>query len=280
MHAQLEDEFGDVVGKARRGQEFDLEEVARQTGLAAAELERIEGCERVPEQDIVRRLAHSLGLHPGRLQACADRGFFPRQPDPQLVEGLILERLVLGRDFRVNGYLFGCAETNKGALVDPGFDAEQILKAVEAAGLEIELVLLTHGHGDHIGALSEVCQATGAPALIGRADLPLLGALSTKIEGSIVDGERFAVGRQALAARATPGHTPGGTSLVHERVVFSGDSLFAGSMGGTRKRADYGQLRRTIREHLLGLDDQVMVCPGHGPASTIGEERANNPFFD
>jgi glyoxylase-like metal-dependent hydrolase (beta-lactamase superfamily II) len=279
MYMQLEDEFGDLVGKARRGQEMAIAELAAKAGLAEEEVARIEGYQLTPDEATIERLAESLGLHPGKLKNSAAKRFFPLYPAGRPVNGLVVEMLVLGADFQMNGYVIGCRETGKGAVVDPGFDAEKILKAIEAAELEIELVLLTHGHEDHISALSEICQATEAPALINKEDLELMGGLSNKIEGSIVEGEVFAIGNQRFQSRATPGHTNGSMSLVHPRVALVGDALFAGSLGGTRSRAKYQALRQAVRDKLLSLDERVILYPGHGPATTVGEEKANNPFF-
>ena len=279
MYMQLEDNFGDVVGKARRGQELSVASLAGQVGLTMAELEQIESCQSTPDETVVCRLAQSLGLQAEKLVDSAAQKYFPLYPAGRPVEGLSVEMLVLGSDFLMNGYLVGCAETGKGVVIDPGFDAEKILKAIENAGLEIELVLLTHGHGDHVGALSEICQATGAPALIAKEDLPLLGELRTKIEGSIIEGEIFAVGRHSLKAISTPGHTPGGICLVHSQAALVGDALFAGSMGGTRRQADYDSLRTSLAQKILRLEERVMLFPGHGPATTVGEELAHNPFF-
>jgi len=279
MYMQLEDEFGDIVGKARRGQEIAPAELAQQVGLSEADLDRIESYELTPDADAVRRLAQVLGLHPEKLQVSATKGFFPLYPAGRQVQGLMVEMMVLGTSFQVNGYVIGCQETGKGAVIDPGSDAEKILKTIEGEGLEIEQVLVTHGHHDHTGVLSEICQATEAPAMISKADLDLIGGLSTKVEGSIIDGETIAVGNQTLVARAIPGHTEGSMALVHEHAVFTGDAVFAGSLGGTRNRRSYDSQRRAVRERILNLADRVIIYPGHGPATTGGEERAHNPFF-
>jgi len=279
MYMQLEDQFCDVIAKARRGQELSLASAAGQAGLTQAELEALEGGQAAPEPAVVGRLARCLGLDPERLAGSAGQRFFPLYPVGRPAEGLSVEMLVLGDDFLMNGYLVGCTATNKGLVIDPGFDAEQILRAIENAGLEVELVLLTHGHGDHVGALSEICQATGAPAFIEKGDLPLLGELRTKIEGGIVEGEVYSVGRHSFEARKTPGHTPGGICLVHPQMAFVGDAIFAGSMGGTRRGGDYESLKGSLATKILSLDDRVVLYPGHGPATTVGEEKAHNPFF-
>jgi len=276
---QLEDEFGDVVGKSRRGQEIETADLAEDVGITEDELAKIEGYELTPEPSIINRLAERLGLHTGKLQGSARKSYFPLYPAGRPVEGLIVEMMVLGTDFLVNGYVVGCPETGKGVVIDPGMDAEKILKTIEATGLEIEQVLVTHGHHDHVGALSEICQAIEVPAIINKAEIGLLGGLATKIEGSIVDGERIQVGKQMLVAKGNPGHTEGAMSLVHEQVAFVGDALFAGSLGGTRNLQAYEEQRRTVGENIMGLDERVTLFPGHGPATTVAEEKAHNPFF-
>ncbi|MBT4497305.1 MAG: MBL fold metallo-hydrolase [Gemmatimonadetes bacterium] len=279
MYMQLEDEFGDIVGKARRGQEIEPADLAREAGITEEELGKIERYELTPDPQTVARLAEELGLHPGKLQGSASKSYFPLYPAGRPGEGLVVEMMVLGTDFLVNGYVVGCQETGKGAVIDPGVDAEKILKTIEATGLEIEQVLVTHGHHDHVGVLSEICQATEAPAIINKAELGLLGGLATKVEGSLIDGEQVAIGKQMLVARGTPGHTEGSMSLVHPQAAFVGDALFAGSLGGTRNLKSYGEQRQTIGEHIMGLDERVTLFPGHGPATTVAEERAHNPFF-
>ncbi len=276
---QLEDELGDVVGKARRGQELSPGEVASQAGLSEAEVEKIEDYELTPEDGVVERLARALGLDVQKLKGSAAKRYFPLYPGGRATDGIDVEMLVLGSGFLMNGYVVGCTRTQQGVVIDPGFEAEKILKAVETSGLEVNMVLLTHGHDDHIGALSEVCQATGAPAFISSADAALLGNLSTKIEGYIAEGETVSLGNVTLNVVATPGHTRGGISLVHEQVAFVGDALFAGSLGGTRAKADYESQRGAVAERILTLDEHVVLYPGHGPATTVAEERASNPFF-
>jgi glyoxylase-like metal-dependent hydrolase (beta-lactamase superfamily II) len=279
MYVQLEDEFGDVVGKARRGQEIDEAGLAARVGISTEDLTRIENYELIPEPPTVERLAAELGLHPGKLQDSASKQFFPLYPAGKPIEGMKVEMMILGSGFLMNGYIIGCEETGKGAVVDPGFDPEKILRSIGASGLDIELVLLTHGHQDHISALSEICQATDAPALINDGDLELMGALSNKIEGALREGQVVEVGNLKFEVRATPGHTRGGSSLVHDQVAFVGDALFAGSLGGTRSVANYEMQRQAVGDKLLQLDEKVVLYPGHGPATTVAEEKAHNPYF-
>ena len=279
MYTQLEDEFGDVVGKARRGQEIAVAALAERVGLTAGDIAKIEDYELVPAVDAIERLAQALRLHPGKLQASAAQAFFPRAPAGRSVAGAQVEMMVLGSGFLMNGYIVGCAATGRAAIIDPGFDADKILQRLAASGLTVEQILLTHGHQDHISALAEIGRATAAPARIHRGDLTLMGSLADQIEGELAEGEVVHIGQLRFEVSSTPGHTAGGISLVHEEMAFVGDALFAGSLGGTRSVGNYRMQRQAVAEKLLSLDANVALFPGHGPATTVGEERENNPFF-
>ena len=279
MYIKLEDEFGDVVGKARRGREMSVAELAEKTAISPTDIDRLEDYEWTPDAEGIQRLAGVLDLDSGRLLASAQSAYFPLYPEGRPVDELLVEMMVLGTDFLMNGYVVGCPQSRRGVVIDPGFDAEKILRIIESTGLQIEQILLTHGHADHIGCLSEICQATGAPAFINPADIPLMGNLRTKIEGDLIDGQVVEVGTQQLEVRATPGHTAGGVSLVHRGLVLVGDALFAGSLGGTRSWEAYRTQREAVAQMILSLDDAVVLYPGHGPATSAGEEKQNNPFF-
>ena len=128
MYTQLEDEFGDVVAKARRGQEIAVAALADRVGLTAGDIAKIEDYELVPAADTIERLAEALGLHPGKLQASAAQAFFPRHPAGCSIAGAQVEMMVLGSGFLMNGYIVGCAATGQAAIIDPGFDADNILQ--------------------------------------------------------------------------------------------------------------------------------------------------------
>ena len=279
MYAQLEDEFGDIVAKARRGQEIAVAALADQVGMAAGDIARIENCELVPTTDAIERLAEALGLHPGKLQASAAQAFFPRNPAGRSMAGAQVEMMVLGSGFLMNGYIVGCAATGQAAVIDPGFDADKILQRLAASGLAVEQILLTHGHRDHISALAEIGRATAAPARLHSGDLALMGSLADQIAGQLEEGEVVHIGKLRFEVRSTPGHTAGGISLVHEEMAFVGDALFAGSLGGTRSVANYRMQCQAVAEKVLALDEETVLFPGHGPATTVGEEKAHNPFF-
>ena len=279
-YTHLEDEFGDVVGKARRGQERTVAEVAEGAGIAAGDLERIEAYEWIPDGEVVEGLAGALSLHPGRLRASAEAAYFPAHPWGGQAEALDVRMLILGDDFLMNGYVVTCRRTGEAAIVDPGFQGDRLLEAAAESGARVRQVWLTHGHADHVGDLPLVLGATGAGAAIGAEDLALTGGLAARIEGRLEPGGRIALGEQSFTVARTPGHTPGGVSLIHEQAAFVGDALFAGSLGGTRRRVDYDGQRRAVRRELLSLPPETILYPGHGPATTVEEERRNNPFFD
>ncbi|MBN2248252.1 MAG: MBL fold metallo-hydrolase [Coriobacteriia bacterium] len=175
-------------------------------------------------------------------------------------------------------------------VIDPADEAEVILGAL--AGAEVEAVVLTHGHFDHIAAAREVCEATGAPLLVHAADAPGLtspvgtgGAAfgfdvtAPSADRTLEDGDTVAAGGVTLDVIATPGHTPGSLCLSGHGHLLSGDTLFAGSIGRTDfPGGDMSAMRRSIAR-LASLPDDVRVHPGHGPETTIGRERRVNPFF-
>ena len=130
MYKYLEDEFGDIIGKARRGLEMDPADLAGKVGLATEELGRIEDCELTPDQGGIERLAGVLGLHGGKLLNSATKQFFPLYPGGRSISGGVVEMMLLGSGFLMNGYVVGCSETGKGAVIDPGFDPEKILRSI------------------------------------------------------------------------------------------------------------------------------------------------------
>ena len=279
MYEALEDEFGDVVGKARRGQEKDVVQLAKAVDVEPGDWQRIENYQWVPEAVTIERIARALGLDAEKLKTSAAARFFPQYPSVQSAADIDVHMMILGSSFLMNGYLVACSESAKALCIDPGFDAESILAMATKVGISIEKIALTHGHHDHIGALEEVVKATGASVYISAGDRSLVGELAPLIKGELRAGDSLAVGKLDFAIRATPGHTPGGMSLVGHGLAFVGDALFAGSLGGTRSKINYDMQAQAVREQLLALADSTVLYPGHGPATTVGEEKANNPFF-
>ncbi len=194
--------------------------------------------------------------------------------------------------FAANCYIIACPETKEGIIVDPGGEGQKILRAVEDEEIKVKYIINTHGHIDHVGANDEVKKATGAPLLIHSED----GDLCRKPHASLAmfagkeelpeadrllkEGDVLEFGNLKMEVIHTPGHTQGGISLKTENVVLTGDTLFAGSIGRTDlPGGSYKQLISSIKEKLMILPEEMLVYPGHGPASTIGEEKESNPFL-
>ncbi|WP_122627001.1 MBL fold metallo-hydrolase [Lucifera butyrica] len=192
-----------------------------------------------------------------------------------------------------NCYIAYCEQTRQAAVIDPGGNAAQILDILAGQKLQVKLIINTHGHVDHIAANGEVQNATGAAVLIHPRDAGMLTNpqqnLSSFIGGEVVlkpadrlinDGDIIPVGNTELTVLHTPGHTPGGICLKGDDLLFSGDTLFAESIGRTDfPGGSYQQLITAIQEKLMVLPDGMKVLPGHGPETTIGWERTHNPFI-
>ncbi len=204
---------------------------------------------------------------------------------------MILKNLVVG-PLASNCYIVGSESNKEGMIIDPGDEAEVILRNVKDLGLEIRSIVLTHGHIDHIGALKEVKEATGAEVAIhtdeakSLREQPLSKLLGLSYptppppDRLLKDGDSIDIGDLYFLAQHTPGHSLGGICLLGEGVMFSGDTLFNFGIG----RADlpggnHSQLMNSIHTRLMTLPDNTAVYPGHGPDTTIGAERSGNPFL-
>ena len=193
-----------------------------------------------------------------------------------------------------NCFIAGCEVTKEAMIVDPGDDAAKILAALEEKGLTAKLIVLTHEHIDHIGAVDEVRQATNAPVAMhpsayeytayqSQAAMMWLGRSMPRMsepEMWLEEGQEISVGTLKFQVLFCPGHSPGHICLYGEGVLFSGDVLFQLSIGRfDLPGGDGQQLFRSIRDKLFTLPDDTLVLPGHGPTTTIGQEKEQNPFI-
>ena len=195
-----------------------------------------------------------------------------------------------------NCYLVIDETTNRAVLIDPGDEPERILEALHASGAALESIWITHAHFDHVGGLAGVLRAHPVPVYMHPLDTPLYAqavdsalrygirietppALDKGLDKGLEEGDRVKVGSLELSVMHVPGHAPGHVAFYNDRVVFGGDCLFAGSIGNTS--VEYGN-RETLNASLLrivALGDDLVVLPGHGRETTIGRERATNPFL-
>ena len=209
--------------------------------------------------------------------------------------------------FQCNCRLIVCPQTGEAALIDPGDEGASLMKWVVATRtpsgepIRLRYLLHTHAHLDHVGATSALKRAFGAPIVLHKMDDPLYQNLVSQgamfglryeapepVDHYLQDGEEIAIGKLQLHVLHTPGHSPGSiclrmredSTLGTTEALFTGDTLFKGSVGRTDLwGGDNEQLRKSIRQRLLVLEDDLPICPGHGPDSTIGFERAQNPFL-
>ena len=200
--------------------------------------------------------------------------------------------------FMKNGFVLGCPRTKQGVIIDPGDEVDDLIAAVSRHGLTIVSILLTHAHLDHVTGVGAAKRAYGAPVYLHRDDqflydaAPQQGAMfgihvdqPPPVDRHYVDGAPLSFGDFTVDVHHTPGHCPGGVCLAigparGAKTLFVGDTLFAGSIGRTDlPGGDYDTLMRSIRGVLFAFPDETLVYSGHGPVTTIGQEKRTNPFL-
>ena len=268
MLLPLEDNFADILNKAQRGLAIADSELSAKSGVSLPDLKLLRSGKL--EETSLGKVAPHLSLNAEALLAIA-RGRW--QPRPIDLQGLFCVNTPFG-DMTVNAYLIWDRASKEAAIFDTGADCGRLLKFLENNRLDLKFILLTHTHGDHIFDLDRLQEKTGAPAYVSDRE-PLSGA------EPFAAGKSFKLGSLRIETRLTWGHSPGGITYVvtglARPVAVVGDALFSGSMGGGK--VSHSDAVRTICEEILTLPEETVICPGHGPLTTVGEEKRHNPFF-
>lgn len=271
----LEDQFEDVLTKAAVGLGFSKRHLAELSGLP---LTTVQGLFRGQlSRDSLLTVAPFLGLNPQKLLAMATGQSQPYTlPVDTLRQLSTFWKLGHGDGMWVNNYMLIDVQSQSAILFDAGVDATQVLSNLNAYRLNLAAIFITHTHRDHVEALPEIVSATECPFIFSPSGEPLISNAT-----GIRAGDTHQIGNWSICAVASAGHSPDGLSYIVEGagqpLVFVGDALFALSMGGARKA--YTRARTEVRKNILSLAPESILCPGHGPISTIQHELTYNPFF-
>lgn len=272
---EREDTFGDIMRKASSGTQTTPLALAHAASIDPARLELLGSDESQPTEEEARAIGRALRLDPGKLADIACRDWKPAvREQPEHIGHQI------NTPHPSNGYFLILAGQKVAAFVDPGGRADNIVAVLKRSPVSLEYILLTHKHRDHVDALPDVRAAfPQARVVVHRLDAPALGDHARNAL-DVVDGESIPFGDGEIRLLHTPGHTDGSSCFIYQGSVFTGDTLFAGSIGRVfGERFGYDDLLAGARTKIFSMPDETVVLPGHGPPSTIAEERAHNPFF-
>jgi len=272
---QLEDHPGDIIRKARAMTGVTAAAAAAAAGLSETELAALEETGQGAGQIKIAALASLIGLHAAKLESIA-RGWWPATQDLSAWRELRVFTTA-GEGLTVNCYLVWDEVTRDAALFDTGLDAQPVLACLAAGQLQLKHVFITHSHWDHVEALPKI-RAAWPKARVHS------GSQNAPVDQRNKNAEIIHLGGLRVTHRDTPGHAEDGvTYLVGNweddapHVAMVGDAIFAGSMGNGNGAWDLA--RQKVREQILSLPPATLLCPGHGPLTTVAEEKAHNPFF-
>jgi hydroxyacylglutathione hydrolase len=265
----LEDNVADIIGKAQRGLRISDAELAEKARVSSQKIHQLR--ESDFDELALLRIAPVLGLAARALCELARSEWHPKKIDQ--MDGLAQFNTHY-HDMAVNSYLVWDPASRAAAAFDTGADCSEMVRFANHHKLSVQLILLTHAHADHVADLPRLREETGADVFTPARE-PVPGA------EAIEEGKHFRLRGLKIDTRLTWGHSPGGITYVvtglARPIAIVGDSLFAGSMGGGN--VSYEEALRNNLEKILTLPDETIICPGHGPLTTVGEEKEHNPFF-
>ena len=272
MPIPLEDQLGDVLGKARRGLRLSESQLAQKSGVGLENVEAFAAGKLLDDADTAAKVARALDLYAPALLDLGRDGWHPGEIALPTTAAAYNQPY---GDMTVNFYLVWDQDGGRAAAFDTGGDCGALLQTLREKRLKLDAVFLTHTHEDHIADLDRLTAETDATVYVSELE-KLPGATSVR------DGESFTVGGLTITARLTPGHSPGGTPDLVARVAPAlavvGDALFAASMGGVSPEK-YADALKANREKILALPDDTIIFPGHGPVTTVDKEKRHNPFY-
>ncbi|MGA8575979.1 MAG: MBL fold metallo-hydrolase [Candidatus Cybelea sp.] len=271
----LEDTFGDILRKAMRGTAIDASRLAAATGIGGATIDRWLKDDGAADDAQARAVAQVLHLDGGKLADSAAQRWYPPATERANVRRHAQEPQPS------NGYVFFLEQGRRAALVDPAGVPENLLRILRDGDYHLQYILITHKHLDHCDATAPVAGAfPNATIVMHELDVPAIGPLASKAT-RVRDSETLSFGdASTIRMLHTPGHTDGSSCYIFQGTLFSGDTLFAASVGGAYGDAStYDDILNSVRSKLFMLPDDTAVMPGHGPPTTIALEKEHNPFF-
>ena len=265
----LEDNVADIIGKAQRGLRISDTELAEKARVSSQKIRKLR--EGDFDELALLRVAPVLGLAARALCEIAKNEWHPKKIDER---DSLAQFNTHYHGMAVNAYVVWDPASRAAAVFDTGADCTEIVRFANQEKLSVKLILLTHAHSDHVADLPRLREETGGQVFAPARE-------SVPSAQTIDEGKRFRLGAVEIATRLTWGHSPAGVTYVvtglSRPIAIVGDSLFAGSMGGGN--VSYDDALQNNLEKILTLPDETIICPGHGPMTSVGEEKRHNPFF-
>jgi glyoxylase-like metal-dependent hydrolase (beta-lactamase superfamily II) len=272
----LEDHLGDIIRKARAMSNVSISTAANAAGISEAELSALEESGQLVKKINSTTLAQLVGLNPAKLEAIAN-GWLPSPKDLSVWRAV---RVITTKDsdgLTVNCYLVWDEVQRETALFDTGLDAQPILDCIAAEQLQLKHIFITHSHYDHVEALPKIREAWPKTRIHS-------GSKNAPVDQRNKTAEIVHLGGLRVTHRDTPGHAEDGVTYMIGNwqedaplIAIVGDTIFAGSMGNGNGAWDLA--KQKVREQILSLPAETLICPGHGPLTTVAEEKEHNPFF-